>query len=266
MSTGLFVKVGCTPSRGYPVDFIAPRDRLYEWLRRCLIGPGARFESELEDLDLQGIRPLDRYQSGILYPILRGEEGIDPASTEGEWGNSLSVETEEDEAGGVAEEEDDTGTDSLHRPKRRYVPPSSVGFSFFIRGGDIRLQLIPRAVRYQYQKGKRGGVDSHFAGQRWSRLPLGANDSEVRNVRAPSDRQTETWRESVFEGRGELFALWRPMTDGWLVTVSLSNTQVLPLVADPGSWNEKRNESAFFEVTLECVIDSGEVGPYPRVH
>ena len=45
------------------MDFNAHRGEIYAWLRRCLIGPGAAGGS-----DLHRIKPLDRYQTGILFP------------------------------------------------------------------------------------------------------------------------------------------------------------------------------------------------------
>ncbi len=57
------------------MDFNAHRGEIYAWLRRCLIGPGAAGGS-----DLHRIKPLDRYQTGILFLIVRGEDGLDPAS------------------------------------------------------------------------------------------------------------------------------------------------------------------------------------------
>ena len=58
------------------MEFNAHRDEIYDWLRLCLIGPGAVGGS-----DLNRIKPLDRYQTGILFPIVKGEDGLDPAAT-----------------------------------------------------------------------------------------------------------------------------------------------------------------------------------------
>ena len=51
--------------------FVDGRKKLLDWLREQLIGPASN-----KDV-LQG-SPLDRYPTGILFPIMR-EEGIDPA-------------------------------------------------------------------------------------------------------------------------------------------------------------------------------------------
>jgi len=61
------------------IDFRQGRDRIYRWLRRCLIGP-EQSAVEATGLDLYDIPPLDRYHSAILFPIVKGEDGIDPAT------------------------------------------------------------------------------------------------------------------------------------------------------------------------------------------
>jgi hypothetical protein len=66
----------------------------------------------------------------------------------------------------------------------------------------------------------------------------------------------------------ELRLLWRPVHEGWLVTVSLSNTQCMdPKLENNASAGRERaiqrNRLALFEVQLRCVIDAGTVGPYP---
>lgn len=49
------------------------RSDLLEWLKKQLIGPAS-------DENLLRGSPLDRYPTGILFPIMRDEEGVDPAS------------------------------------------------------------------------------------------------------------------------------------------------------------------------------------------
>jgi hypothetical protein len=227
--------------------FNAHRDEIYNWLRRCLIGPGTG-ASAGPNL----IKPLDRYQTGILFPIMNGEDGLDPAA---------EIDDGEDAATGDDLDGSAPTATSVSQPKRRYVPPSSVGLSFFVVGKEVQLQLIPKAVGYMPE-------DARAAAGRfdeWNRTPFGANDSKLPPLAAPSGKQTEIWRQPVFEGRAELFVLWRPLADGWLVTASLSNTQRLEQPGDPNKAAAERSEKALFEVSLECIIDLGEVGPYPGV-
>lgn len=107
------------------------RTRLVDWLRKQLIGPASAQET------LHG-SPLDRYPTGILFPIMR-EEGIDPAS--------VSEDDDDTESLG-----DDTNAGNDAEPaikRRRYMPPSSVGLSFFVQGEEIRFQVGFSAARYE---------------------------------------------------------------------------------------------------------------------
>lgn len=227
------------------------RNAIYRWLRHCLIGPasGGDLDSTCVD-DFIRMQPLERFQTGILYPVSVGESGIDAAEPETD---------DEDESLGVEEASAST-TAGLSRPRRRIVPPSSVGFSFFIQGDTVELELIPRGVRYECLRG--GGE-----GQRFTRIPFGRNDSEARTLPTPDRGRSHHWRESVFDSCAELFALWRPQADGWLVTVSLSNTRQVSNQQErsvPGVDLQEQTERSLFEVELDCVVHHGIVGAYPR--
>jgi hypothetical protein len=203
---------------------------------------------------LNVIRPLDRFQTGILFPVSIGEAGLDTSDAETDEDNELLGE--EREAG--------TEPTGLSRLKRRVVPPSSVGFSFFVRGDAVEIQLIPRAVCYELQ-GERD-AEQRFVAETWYRLPLGG-DTEARTLQAPDSRSVHRWRGPVFDSRAELFVLWRPNQDGWLITVSLCNTQQVGGQRQKGGSSaelREQNERALLEVELECVIDKGAVGPYPH--
>jgi hypothetical protein len=105
---------------------------LLDWLKKQLIGPASG-----ENL-LRG-SPLDRYPTGILFPIMRDEEGIDPAS----------VSDDDDDTESLG---DDTTAGSDAQPatkRRRYMPPSSVGFSFFVSGEEVRFQVVFSAACYK---------------------------------------------------------------------------------------------------------------------
>lgn len=108
------------------MDYSGKRKAFVDWLKSCLIGPGSQ-----ENM-LVGIQPADRYHVGVLFPIVKGEEGIDPASED------------YDEYSGNSSLGDDLRNEKGVEPtqkKRRYIPPSSVGFSFFIQGDRIELQV-----------------------------------------------------------------------------------------------------------------------------
>ena len=105
-----------TPAANFYVD---ARLRMVNYLRRQLIGPPAPAE---DGTRLIHTLPTDRFPCGALYPITAGE-GIDPASEEDDDDDAIPV------AGQEAEKEPAV--------VRRYIPPSSAGFSFFISGESV---------------------------------------------------------------------------------------------------------------------------------
>ena len=55
--------------------YVEARRKLVEWLRRQLVGPASE--------DNLRVSPLDRYPTGVLYPIQPGVSGMDPAAPGG---------------------------------------------------------------------------------------------------------------------------------------------------------------------------------------
>ncbi|RLJ20731.1 helicase [bacterium endosymbiont of Escarpia laminata] len=236
------------------MDYTGKRKDLVEWLRKQLIGPGNEkkqavdFESDKEIL--QGISPLDRYPTGVLFPVIRGEE--DPASI-----------SDEEDVGTGEEKEEISKVEPVEKP-RRYMPPSSVGFSFFARGDLVRFQIICAATRYKRigERDERG----RFRKIEYERIKLGG-DKETTTVSATVHQLKKqlTQRRSVFDGLAGIDVLWRPFLDGWIVTLSLFNRQVMDIESAPKSFKQERNEKSLFEVKLRCVLEAGEIGTYPRV-
>ena len=231
------------------------RNHLYPWLRRCLIGPADPNASDPDAGSLNRIRPLERFQTGILFPVSVGESGLDASDPE----------TDAEEESPDEDEKVGTEASGVSRPTRRVVPPSSVGFSFFIHGNSIEIQLIPRAVHYVPADER--DAEGRFVERIWNRTSLGQTGVEARTLAAPDRRILCRWREPVFDSRAELFVLWRPHADGWLITASLSNTQQIRSQSQKGSAQtdlNEQNERALLEVDLECFVHHGAVGPYPR--
>lgn len=219
------------------------RRDLLDWLKKQLIGPASG-----ENL-LRG-SPLDRYPTGILFPIMRDEEGIDPAS--------------------VSEDDDDTeslgddmtaGSDAQPATKRRrYMPPSSVGFSFFASGEEVRFHVVFSAARYEEKRDS-----GKFTGQ-YKRVHIGG-DNEAKTFTQP-DKQPSTQsnqRVDVLGGSASVDVLWRPFQDGWIVTVSLFNKHESNTKGKPKELTQERTKQSLFEVNLRCFLEAGEIGTYPRV-
>ena len=259
------------------MNYAEQRKRLVEWIRSQLTGlvseegrrlgirpPGRDVGEGNKHETIRDISPAERYPTGVLYPVYKGAEGIDPAS-------EIQDEEEGEELAANAASTDNEPESVIK--KRRYIPPSSVGFSFFVRGEKIELQVLCSAVRYEIVGKKIAGGFVHseegrFTKDLWERIPLTESDGEVNPFSATACKKNVTHREpvrEVFGGRAGIDVLWRPFADGWITTVSLYNKHELLADGDLKTLARLRNENSLFEVGLRCVFDAGEVGVYPRV-
>ena len=231
--------------------YVEGRTSLLKWLRGQLIGPASQEDA------LRG-SPLDRYPTGILFPLTRGQEGIDPAST-GEDDDDESELPREDS-------KPSEGVEATTR-RRRYVPPSSCGFSFFVRGPAIQFQMVCRAARYDRTDGRDEG--GRYLGRQYlyTRIDLGGEASAVTfNASGTRPASLSSQRVDVLEeGRAGIDVLWRPHLDGWIVTVSLFNKQELNADGSALTFSQERIKKSLFEVELKCFIEAGQIGVYPRV-
>lgn len=225
--------------------YIEPRKKLIGWVRKQLVGPP---EPAADSPDLRGVLPTERFPCGALYPTSKWGEGIDPASED------------VDESEGAAE----VAGESIAEPAivRRYIPPSSLGFSFFIKGDDIRFQVLCRAVRYEpTERDERGRYKND-----WKRRELisgHGNDEEFENIKCPGKDQRQSF--SNLDDKARVDVQWRQFVDGWIVTVSLCNAQEVSDGLTGREYVFERAEKTLFEASLRCVIDAGDVGVYPRV-
>ena len=229
------------------MDYAAARTRLVDWLRRQLIGPA----SEKNGL---GMSPLGRYPTGVLYPIVPGESGIDPGYGEEEEENDVLLGTD-------TESDDRTLVQPVKR--RRYIPPSSVGFSFFVRGKVPRLEVTPSAARYcrNDERDEKGQYQS----AEYERIPLGGDEQ---TFTITSGGEIPIW--PCPDRQGEYLAgidvrKRRFLDDGWIITISLFNRQKWEPGQRASDLNKNRAEKALFEAKLFCLVDKGELVEYPRI-
>ena len=89
--------------------------------------------------------PLVRYPTGVLYPVEPGGAGTNPAARVYAGDEEASPLDESEEAAGDGEADERSHAQPVQR--RRYVPPSSVGFSFCIEGA-ARLLITASGARY----------------------------------------------------------------------------------------------------------------------
>lgn len=225
--------------------FIEPRKKLIEWVRKQLVGPPVL---AADGPDLRGVLPTERFPCGALYPTSPWGEGIDPASED------------VDEAEGTTE----AAGENAPEPAivRRYIPPSSLGLSFFIMGDDIRFQVLCRAARYEpSERDERGRFKND-----WKRRELisgQGNDEDFEDISCPGNDQRQSFYK--LEEKARVDVLWRRFKNGWIVTVSLCNAQEISDGQTGRDFVVERAQKTLFEAGIRCVIDIGEIGVYPRV-
>ncbi len=227
--------------------YVEAREKLVAWVRQQLVGPASKGSLTRP--------PLERYPTGVLHPIDPGLSGIDPASAGREGA----------EPGLLDEPDDEPDTDGgsggeLARParRRRYVPPSSVGFSCCVRG-EVRLSITASAAVY-------GGTGEReetgrFQPSEYTRTVLPEHTVTWSRAAVPDDSaETICW-----EGRAGIEVRARPHGDGLVLTVTLCNRSELDPDAPPLLRTRDRVEKSLFEAGIECAIESGELVEYPRV-
>ena len=224
--------------------YVRGREKLVNWLRQQLIGPAG--EGEL------AVSPLVRYPTGVLYPIEPGESGVDPASADVATMDSARLEDQEEETLLTNSAEGE----SLAQParRRRYVPPSSVGFSFCVRG-DVRLSITASAAIYRATDDR--DEFGQFQARRYERTPL--------------DEQTLTWsisdpsNQRIWGNQAGIDVRARPHRHGTIVTVTMVNRGELARNAPPRQRAVERVDKSLFEARLECAVEGGQLVEYPRV-
>ncbi|WP_458775608.1 helicase-related protein [Desulforhopalus sp. 52FAK] len=212
-------------------EYQQTRTQLLGWVKKQLTG------FDLEDDRLVGVPPLDRFFSGILFPLQQaGELGADDSC------------------------EEEQGSQPV-RKNLKYTPPSSAGFSFYVTGKEVALRVNCQAVCYEKEEKGRDEQGRFVTGEdQWKRGYLANKDGEEKQFLPDGDSEY-----TVLGGKARLCTLWRPHEDGYIVTVSLSNQQrsdeQIPQVEKYIDLNQK----SLFETALTCFVEKGEVANYPSV-
>ena len=227
--------------------YVEARRKLVDWLRCQLVGPAGKGSLKMS--------PLDRYPTGVLHPVDPHISGIDPASA----GHEEAEPNLLDDQGGeeLAEGHSDDGILVQPTRRRRYVPPSSVGFSCYVRG-DVHLSITAAAAIY------RGDEDRDEKGRfrilQYNRTEL----PEHTVIWSPSEGSGEV-RHSIWQGRAAIDVRARVHRDGLILTVTLCNRGELDPDLQAPQRTRERVTKSLFEARLECIVESDNLVEYPRV-
>ena len=151
----------------YADGLAGQRQRFVNWVRGQLVGPAdpGGFDQGVGPADPDEIRgsPVERFPIGVLHPVDPGgpgATGVDPAEPEVDPdgggpgapspGADLSTLLADDEDDESRKGDDGAARGEAARPvgRRRFVPPSSVGVSFYVRG-EAQLRISASAASYR---------------------------------------------------------------------------------------------------------------------
>lgn len=197
-------------------------------------------------------------RSACSHPLESEERGIDPAS-EASSDRPLPGDgwQDDDDEGDLPRDGEPGSSREKAAPvrRRRYVPPSSVGFSFYVRG-EARLRIEASAARYEADPDHRG-AEGRFRVPRYQRT---VPEPETMSLTVGNHETRKIWGD-----RAGIDLRVRPHGDGRILTLTLFNRQTFEWDREPARRTVRRVESSLFEVRLECLVERGEVVDYPRV-
>ena len=231
--------------------YLEDRNNLVAWLRRQLMGPAG-------DGSL-GMSPLDRYPTGVLHAIGPDLSGVDPALAGTEEADGALLDDQEDTAASDGEPDDQPVAQPARR--RRYVPPSAAGFSFYVRG-DVYLSITPSAAVYHDRSDERDPQGRfRFGRPEYQRSEL----PECTVTWSGAGARSGETSDRIWDGRASVDVRARPHRGGHILTVTLSNRGRLDASAAGRDRTRDRVRKSLFEARLECVVESGDLADYPRV-
>lgn len=210
------------------------RIKFIDSIKKQLIG------TDLKNDVLIGQKPLDRFFTGFLFPIIENEDGLD----------------KQDDNDFISENLEDKEEIKSVKKEKRYMPPSSAGFSFFITGESIKLRVYYNAVFYD-NNSERDENRQKFIQQQWMKIPL-ADDGKEIEFTLDGLKQFK-----IFDEKARIDALWRPYSNGYIVTITMSNNQKIEKTENAKQFNLEQNQKSLFEVEFKCIIDSGNIDVYP---
>ena len=225
---------------------IEQRDKLVTYVKNQLTG------SDLSEEPIK-VRPLDRFVTGCVFPIHEDED---------------TNQLEQDVPHVEFTDENSEREAKTVKKVRRYIPPSSAGFSFYITGTNIKLRVFYSAVSYIKNERIRDD-EGRFVKQEWEKSKLVGDGGE--EVILTYNQRTQGVFEFEYNDNGikkqgykaKIDSHWREHGDGYIVTISIVNNQKIPSEIERNKYRECQNSLTLFEVELKCIIESGEINIYP---
>lgn len=222
------------------------RDALINWTRTQLIGGERDF--------LVGKDPLKAFQTAYLFPQTEKEQ-ID----------------DDDEL--AMDNDDENNVSAANIKTKRFLPPSSVGFSFYVERLTPDTPVVVRieyaANRYELQKNRDASGQFIQESKRiWKKKVLieqsGINEVEIHSP--PSIKGSHSEQISVLDNEARIDSIWRKSGEGFIVTVSLSNSKKHDSAQNKPQREVtlQENEDTLFQVMLKCYVDIGKLQNYPE--
>ena len=230
--------------------FDKDREALISFLEKELIGP---CDGEYEGFygDSANEIPYERYLMGTLYPQIYSEEEY------------ISEEINSEEISNISSDAEDADDSPMSMVFQRL--PASIGMSFYVKDcKEIKISVWGASYKR---------VDKAFINEQenlleekqilkkrldkypeFIRIPI-ATKEKPNNIFLIKNKN-ETIK--VLDNLAEIKSVWRPMKQGYLVTVSLINP--LKVMEDNSSI---KPETCIYQVGFRCALDQGDFSEYP---
>jgi hypothetical protein len=216
-------------------NLYSERRKAVDYISKQLLGPVGLEDEKLELAD----KPHQRYLLGTLYP--RDSEKEDVLNTENQ--DSTNTATDSDQ-------EDDSPMSTFFQRL-----PASIGISFYIEGtDDIELNIWGAT----YDKSKEDINDKEDQKEKklksmWARTPLASKETpEIVTL-------TKDSKVNVLDNRATIQSVWRPMGNGYLITVTLINKK------SQQPEEKLKPEDCIYQVGFKCILNSGKIKKYPSI-
>lgn len=254
------------------------RNALVSWVKSQLSG------SYLHQDDIINFSPLERYVVALLFPVDRQGSGLDPVG-------EIDDDIIDIKDGEESDENDENKDNAKPIKQRRYVPPSSVGFSFYVTDDDWQIQLIPKAKRFLETQQNPNDPSTQQRDEHSGQFIKNSYMADLLELPNESLIFTKAGEQDIFNKDGEYLAKVHVRTQkhgqGNIITATLINNQQIQEVLkeinkdtnNQPQTDDPRNKEAqilksikkqqimhtLFDVSFECIINKGTVGNYPSV-